>query len=374
MTRRPGAAATAVLTAILCLGLALPAAAAPTAVPPPCQDPARIAPVSVTSIPAVPGLVIQVDGHEVKASAQGTATVMACRDDLVDRIVVSRDPVPIDDRRRVRYDRMFVTGSGTAVALAFQVDYLTDVRLDGLPPDEIESLTLRSSTGERITSEEQGPQWLWGQRVIRGPSGLLLRDIFYTVDQVMVHGANVVNRSQTKFYPSETPVVQVPVLTYDLELEVRDRLFGFPVGDTAYLEAEDGTVLDTTLVSGRASLRAVPRGSYVLSVDAPGLNTPRPLSVSKDQTVDLPVLTWLDIAVLLGLPALAALLLVLIPRPHMRAAIAGLLRRPLGRRRSPPAAPLLVPASAREGEVEALEVAPRTGPASAYEDGVLPSP
>jgi hypothetical protein len=359
VSRVHGAAAMSVLAMVLGLGPAVPAAAGtPMAVTAACPDPADVGPVAVTSVPAVSGLVVQVDGQDVALSDQGTATVTACRDDLVSRVSVGADPIQLDDRRRVRYDRMFVTDSGRAVALAFHVDYLTDIRLNGLPPEEIESFTLRSSTGERITSEEQAPQWLWGQRVIRAPSGLLLRDIFYTVDQVMVHGVNVVNRSQTKFYPSEMPIVQVTALTYDLDLEVRDRLFGFPVGSTAHLAAEDGTVLDVGLVSGRASLSAVPRGSYVLTVDAPGLNTPRPLSVSKDQTVDLPVLTWLDIAVLLGVPALAAALLVLVPRPRLQAAIIGRLRHPLGPRRA-----------ARRGPARRVAGAAVTGDTAAGESG-----
>jgi hypothetical protein len=62
----------------------------------------------------------------------------------------------------------------------------------------------------------------------------------------------------------------------------------------------------------------VPRGTYDVVADAPGLRIDRRLILSRDQVVVMPVLTWIDLAVLLGAPILIAVGLVLAPRPGLR--------------------------------------------------------
>lgn len=297
--------------------------------------------VRISTVPQTPNARVTVDGRQVALDPSGRATVTTCRSTLVDTVLVDGDPVPWRDEERsqARFDRMFVTDAGRALALAFDVDYMTDVEVVGVPPDQLTSFTLRSSTGERLTREQSGRMWLWGSRVIRGASGLQMRDIYYTVDSVMALGTNVVNASQTKFFPHQTPELRVQALTYPVDLRASDRLFGFPVGSEAHLEASDGTVLDVPLSGGSGSLQALPRGTYVVTVDAPGLHTPRPVSVSQAQTVDLQVLTYLDVAVLLGIPSLVAVALVLVPRPALRARLAFWRRRrlsPVRRRRERP--------------------------------------
>lgn len=309
---------TAALVAAVTAG---PAAAAPVPAPAGgyCDNPRDVVPIQISTVPAAPNMVIHMDGQPLQLSAEGTAAPVSCRRELISRIEVARDAYQIDERRQVRFDRIFVSDAGRKVELAFHTDYLTQIRLNGLPAEDIDSYTIQSSTGERITSVGNDPLWLWGQRVVRGPSGLVTRPLFYSVQEVLVHGENVVTRSKTKFEPVSVPVVEVPLLSYTVNLQVRDRLFGFPLGSTAYLEAKDGTVVTLPLEGGAASVESLPRGTYTLSVDAPGLDTPRPISVSRDQVVDLPVLSWVDLAVLLGLPGLIAALLVLGPRPALRA-------------------------------------------------------
>ena len=315
--RWPRVAGAAILLAVVGTSATLPAAAASDVA---CDE--AIAPVLITTVPEVPDAVLTVDGQPVALDARGAATVTSCRSSLVDGVMVDHEPVPWGDGARARYDRMFVTDGGSAVSLAFDVDYATDVEIVGVPADQLTGFTLRSSTGQRLTRTESGPLWLWGSRVIRGASGLQLREIYYTVDDVRALGTNVVNTSQIKFFPHQTPRLRVEALTYPVDLFASDRLLGTPVGSAAHLEAADGTVLDVPLTGGRGSVDALLRGTYLVTVDAAGMQTPRPVSVSQAQTVDLQVLTYLDLAVLLGVPLLLAVALVLAPRPAMRARLA----------------------------------------------------
>ena len=52
--------------------------------------------------------------------------------------------------------------------------------------------------------------------------------------------------------------------------------------------------------NGKASVTNLARGKYSVSVNAPGIAFDRPVALSRNQYVDLPVLTYLDLAVLAG--------------------------------------------------------------------------
>jgi hypothetical protein len=138
-----------------------------------------------------------------------------------------------------------------------------------------------------------------------------------------------VNQAQQRFLPSRQRVVPLRLLFYDTTVRARDALFGFPIGHALELRYPNGHVERPRLGGGgKVRLRALPRGDYEVKVSGAGISFTRPLSVSRNQEVELKVLSWLD----LGLAALAlasvALGLLVVRRPHL------LRRVPLLRRRA----------------------------------------
>ena len=86
----------------------------------------------------------------------------------------------------------------------------------------------------------------------------------------------------------------------------RDLLFGQPVGQAVSLKYPDGRQVRVPLdAEGKATTDLLARGTYAVGVDAPGLSFQRPLVLSRNQYVDLPHVSTLDISVAAG--ALAAL-------------------------------------------------------------------
>jgi hypothetical protein len=69
------------------------------------------------------------------------------------------------------------------------------------------------------------------------------------------------------------------------------------------------------------SLVLLPRGQYVARVDAPGISFPQPIALSRDQEVELKVVSGRDI--IAGFLALAAVAvgLLLIGRPRLVAVL-----------------------------------------------------
>ncbi len=283
--------------------------------------------VQVVTVPVVPRARIDIDGTQVVTDGAGQARARVCKLTSARDIIGPEDPIVLPGNRRAVYDRVFVRNSGQLVQVAFGMETEVSFAFSGLPTRRIESFTVRSSTGEVVTRTDLLPVWLPSSRVLRGPDGLEERRIYYSVDNVLVAGSSVVNRSQVKFYPADRNVVRVPLLAYDVRVEVVDRLFRWPVGSAVKLTGPDAPDVEQPLVNGVASFTEVPRGSYAVVAEAPGLRIDRSLILSRDQLVVMPVLTYVDLLVLIGLPMLIAVGLVLAPRPALRRR----LRRGLGR-------------------------------------------
>ncbi len=329
------ALAVAVAAAGLVAGAAGPAAAAPG-----CAGGAAPTAIAIETIPVVPGAIVRLDDQPVVLSKKGTGSVLACKVTDASRVAGPEEPIELTPILRARYTRVFISQGGRKLQLAFATDYRVGVTFTGLPPESVDSWTVKSSTGEEKTYTSRSPQWMQASRVLRGANGLEERQIYQTIEKVLVNGVNVVVKSQVKFLPSQTQSVRVPLLAFDLQIYVVDRVFGFKIGKSVTLSGEGRPTLTMKLKNGEATMLAVPRGDYLLTADAPGLKLGRPLTVSKDQQVVVPVLTYLDIAALIGSPLVLAIALILAPRPKMRAQLMQFGKRLIPARRSaPPSTP-----------------------------------
>lgn len=319
--------------ALAAAGLAAPPGAVAAAA---CPADRPLTDVTVSTVPVVPGATIRLADRTVTTDAAGRASLQVCRLTSARDITAPAAPIQLPGHRRAVFDRVFLSGRGRVVQAAFGMDHEVSFAFSGLPTREIERFTLKSSTGEVITRTDLAPVYLPGSRVLRGPDGLEQREIYYSVDAVTVGGSSVVNRSQIRFYPSEQEVVRVPLLAFAVRVEVVDRLFRHPVGSAVSLTRPGTPGLRHELVDGEATFTEVPRGDYDVVAEAPGLRIDRSLILSSDQVVVMPVLTWLDLAVLGGVPLAIAVGLVLAPRPRLRRRLVEVAGRPLGRRRGLP--------------------------------------
>ncbi len=311
--RMLGAGLAMAMAATVWAGAPTTAAAAPR-----CPEDRPLTRVAVSTVPVVPKAEIDIDGTKVVTDGAGRARVRVCKLTSARDITGPGDPIVLPGHRRAVFDRVFVSNSGTTVQAAFGMETEVAFAFSGLPTRRIESFTVRSSTGRVVTRTDLLPVWLPSSRVLRGPDGLEERSIYYSIDDVIVAGSSVVNRSQVKFYPADRNVVRVPLLAYDVRVEVVDRLFRWPVGSAVKLTGADAPDVEQPLVNGVASFTEVPRGSYNVVAEASGLRIDRSLILSRDQLVVMPVLTYVDLLVLVGLPLLIAVGLVLAPRPALR--------------------------------------------------------
>jgi hypothetical protein len=166
-------------------------------------------------------------------------------------------------------------------------------------------------------------------------------DIRYSIDKALVNGANVVHQGQKHFYPARTRQVTTRVLLFSARISVRDFIFGTATGSSVDLISPDGTPISRPLHGRTLVLSSLPRGTYQVKVHASGYVPIVTLALSRNEVLQVKVVSYLDMLLflVLGLALLTAL--VLIPRPFLRLRLRSL---GTGRRPTPddlePAKPL----------------------------------
>jgi hypothetical protein len=264
------------------------------------SDPA--AGLTVTTVPAVAGFPVTLDGVTALTDAAGKAHFDAqeTEEPLTDRVTLTEATLPIGGQQvRVRADRVYP--SSTVPLLAVDLSYLVSFAFVGahgetVDPATIEGMTVKSEMGEVVEVHPGEPTWLQGDRVIKRTAEMEVKKLRWSVQRVQFAGSNVVNASQQFFLPAEQQAVDVHLLFFELHLRVHDALFGFTQTGVIELVYPDGKIRTFGLDrDARLSVPALPRGDYTLTIIGQGPRMSRPLAVSRDQSVDLALYSWVDV-------------------------------------------------------------------------------
>jgi hypothetical protein len=195
------------------------------------------------------------------------------------------------------------------------------VDLDGLPvdPGRITSISIRSIQGDVFTLKPGDTPWLPASRTARRQTGLEVTNLLYSIRSVVMNGSNVVNSAQQRFYAKPEDTWSISLLLYSLHVTAKDGLFASPIGQSVDITFPDGQVQNYALDgSGSLDVHTLPRGIYRVSLPGvKGLGTSTPVALSRNQVVNLKVVTLLDIEVIGVLAVGLALGLILYGRPWL---------------------------------------------------------
>lgn len=353
MTRRVrlGAVAAALATAVL--AAAAPAGAAPLT-------------LTVQALPQLQGLDFSLGGHRYTTSKTGTVTIPIARPgkyrlvalpwrhrDRGIRVAFSRwADSNFTPARMVNVDRSTTEQVGYGVSYLRGLSFV-DCRGSGptqdcsrsaarpVPPSRVTSVTIANSIGEKFVFRSNERKWLEGARVARRLNGLEETTITYAVMAASIgtnSNSSVVNQAQQRFYLARTkkpPRAQLAEKTfriklslYDAHFSTHDLLLGTPIGRSLELTYPDGRKRDVPLEHGEAKLSSLPRGLYKVKVKtSAGIPMEVPVSLSKNQDVQLKVISYADVVGSFLVFALVAIGLVTARRPTLRAAIRQTLTR-----------------------------------------------
>jgi hypothetical protein len=320
--------------------------------------------LQIVTVPPLAGMKFSLAGRSAVTDARGHADLpVPANDTFVTKFGKRRlhsavVPKMTDTRHRpgevARLQRYYGGGRFAALTRLFRVRPRF-VDRSGVPvnPALVQSITLKSITGIRYTSKGDKPLVLPGTRVAPFEGELLSKDIQYSIERVVVDGANVVNRAQQRFEPRKLRRLTVRLLFYRAKFISRDAIFGFTIGSGIELRYPSGIVRRHKLgPDGTLLLPALPRGDYSVKVDAPGFSFNRPVSISRRQVVQLEVISYLDIALAVFVLAALALGLVAVRRRNLIGALRRRGRPPeeprVADRAPPPAAAAPTPASDSE--------------------------
>jgi hypothetical protein len=187
-------------------------------------------------------------------------------------------------------------------------------------PARVSSMTFKG-LGRLYTFDRAGLIWLPANRLTRRIGEQLeSQDIVYYIKDIQIDGANVINESQQRFYLKPDDVWSINVLLYSIRFASRDAMFHFPIGSGIELTYPDGHTKEFLFDSAKSEIEipSLARGSYSATVISRGGSAPpTPIHLSRDQDVELLVLSFLDMGIIFGVPLTLALVLFFIGRPRL---------------------------------------------------------
>jgi hypothetical protein len=304
--------------------------------------------VTVRTVPALPGVRFTLDGTALTTGRDGTATHTGQHNFGQHTLRLTGSTVVRQDRqyRFTRWagqrdpDQAFrATVHGLpmradyAITAAFSVwcpvtPHFTDQHGRRLDPARMAAVTVRSDTGQAASLRPSGTTWLQCARPVARGSTLRSQDVQYSVQRVLVSGANVVHAGIERFWPGRTQKPTITGYFHDLTITAHDALFGGGTGQEALITLPDHTVVAEPLGPGHtAVLSNLPQGSYQVRVKAGGaIVSAQTVRLSRDVTVDLTAVSRADLAALGGGLFVAVAGLPLLSGPRRRW-VAGHLRR-----------------------------------------------
>jgi hypothetical protein len=294
-------------------------------------EPARIA---IYTVPAVPGVVFRLGDQTYTTDQNGVANVEVGLSGVYDLEVlpIDQERLPSNirlafarwndnvftERRQVYFPRARRLEVGFTVSYQVNQEYF-DTTGQPVNPERVSSITVRG-VGTTHSFDGAGPIWLPANRLTRRIGERLeSEEILYYFREVAIDGANVINKGEQRFRIRPDDVWPVQVLLYSAHFSARDAMFGFPIGRGIELTYPDGRKEEFYFDSANKEiiLPSLARGSYSARIIGIGGSAPpTPIHLSRDQSIELLMLSYLDMAVIIGVPLSIALTFFFIGRPR----------------------------------------------------------
>jgi hypothetical protein len=313
--------------------------------------------ITIQTVPAMPGVRFTIDGTRLTTDARGRASYTK-RHNFDAHTLTVVDTLVSTPQRRYAFarwagqrdpDQAFrptVTGlpmrASYTVTAAFTVLYPVSasyVDQSGRPvdPARVTLATVRGDDGTLIDLPSAGVVWLAGQTPTYRKSTLRVQEVSYTLQRVLVSGADVALGRQ-RFAPATTPRPVFTTQFHDLTVRAHDAIFGTRRGAGATVTYPDGRQAFVPFgADGTATLTDLPRGTYRVDVPGAGTALTQQVRLSRARAVDVIVVSPLDLATVGGLGLLVAGGLLLVGRAGLRRRIRRGARRLLRRPPSEPA-------------------------------------
>jgi len=284
--------------------------------------------VVLDTVPATPGVTFLIDGASATTDRHGRATaVVGDLNDVAARVTLDSPSGASSTVELLRIARLkpgapFERHLLAALAVSRPVSLrFTDSTGDSVPTGRVGAVQLvgGGDTIEVAADEVGQPVSLLAVKARLVNGSWTPQPVTYAVSSVKVEGADAVFSGQQRFNPNDESQWPISLSVFDVQVTVRDVLFGSLVSSMADVTRPDGVVVPTQLsADGPTTLSSLVRGEYVVSTQAAVVGGQARVRVSKDSSVELRVVTWLDALVLVGLVGVVGLSVVWLGRAWSR--------------------------------------------------------
>jgi hypothetical protein len=216
----------------------------------------------------------------------------------------------IDPVRQVRIEQ------DTSMSVGLRIAYLTSISfgdLDGgaLDPARVSDVALSGPNAEIMKlSHPYPPVWLQTAMPAKytGEVGLHVTPAPYAVSTAYYDSLNVASQGRERYLPVSPGTWTVKLLLFRLKLHARDAILGSSLSQPVTLTSPSGWKQTLQLNRDGEATVVLGRGNYIAFVHASGVSPLAPIALSKSQTAVIPVITPIDLMIVLLI-----CLLVLVP-------------------------------------------------------------
>jgi hypothetical protein len=291
-----------------------------------------VAVVEIQTVPSLPGAAFLLDGRRLVADNQGIVRTSVTTGNALHSLSVATSTAE-QSGRQMEFVRWGIPGDSdenfkpavTKLAIrhnvriqaAYKVSYLVSYRLvdqsgAAVARSRAGQVALRGETGYVAVSNAGDKVRLPGIRLLSQNGAVVAKELVYDVQRVMVDGSNVVQVGSQRFRPAQAQQLDIPLQLRTAHFTAHDLLFQRPLGASLDVVYPNGRTRREALSGGQVTLESLARGNYRVQVNGAGISFLRPIALSRNQYVDLPVISYLDLAVVssAALAALGGLLFV----------------------------------------------------------------
>jgi hypothetical protein len=297
--------------------------------------PSKFAEIKVQTVPPAAGVHFHLYHHLYKTDSHGAVRLFTpvLNPDPRPHIIVGTSVVKPGVRAALGRWYWYGPEVGRAALNVYNLVHMRFTKANGKPidPHLITKVVIKASHGVVTTykgREIERPHWVQSSRVVPTQGGLLNKALYYTIRAVQIHGSNVINVGQQKYFPLYKQKWDIHTLFYPAHISVHDGIFHFPIGSKVRLVYPDGYVQTAELGAGASRTIIVPRGAYKISILGAGLATVSPLTMTRPQVLEIEFISYLDIVFVLLILAALGLGTLFIGRPHIFYAVRGFINHP----------------------------------------------
>lgn len=286
------------------------------------RRPPWVVTLTVQTVPALPGVRVQLDDATATTDAQGRAAFTQPHN-FAGHTLRLVDPELGSESSRVRFVRWSgqrdpnqafrptVTGlpmrTDHTVTAAFATQYpvtidVVDDQGEAIAPERLGAVTLRDSGGRERRVKAHAPTWLDGRRPVFRSGRFSDLPVTHSVESIAVDGTEAVAAGTQRIDPAASSRARLTVPLYRLDMVTRSGLFDRHEGRGVVVTHPDGSRTRVGFGPGHeVELTGLPRGTYRVAVDgAQGITAPETVQLSKDKSLTLTVIGRLDLLVIAG--------------------------------------------------------------------------